>query len=414
MSAQRTRGVTLIELMVTLVVASFVMIGISSAFIAMARNYQATASRRDVQASARTSVAFMEDRIRMAGYGVDPHLAVEAWDSFDPSNGSLAAGLDFPDAIAVHERDPVFQRTAVAAGGASIQVTPALKEDVERGQIFLLLCASAEKTAYVIAANRVAAGGDTIPLVNGGATLVGSASPVLMADNRFEESGKVAADPCFASASVVKIDRYAFYVASFDDDNSPNTPNVPFLMLHRGLDLNRDGTIDAQDGTPVADGVEQLQISYVMNARPPTIPPLLGVADGSRVPSLATWDVAAQRPLLASSQASSIATPDGNRFTNNPGNIRQIRVSVVTRSDFADPKIEGDTLFDNSSGASAWNQQTFSNGTVAWRQLENLANPANAAFNPVEGGYSRSVMRLSISTKNLMMARQFPPGAFGG
>ena len=88
--------------------------------------------------------------------------------------------------------------------------------------------------------------------------------------------------PCFDSATVVKIDRSAFYVAMFDDDGDPATDGrTPYLMMHQGLDLpsasslEGDGVIDASDAVPVAQGIEQLQVAYILNSNTPTAQPLI-------------------------------------------------------------------------------------------------------------------------------------------
>ena len=89
-----------------------------------------------------------------------------------------------------------------------------------------------------------------------------------------EQSAPGFTAPCFSRAPpfVLLIHRAAFFVAMYDDDGNPATPErTPYLMLHQGLDMptatnaQGDGTIDLNDAVPVAEGIEQLQVAYVLD-----------------------------------------------------------------------------------------------------------------------------------------------------
>ncbi|HYX90503.1 MAG TPA: hypothetical protein VE782_02990 [Myxococcaceae bacterium] len=401
---------TLIEVLVTLAVASLVMVGITNAFLAQTRQYQSMAGRRDVQSGGRMGLKILEEKLRFAGYGVDPNLAISAWDSWDPAAGALAGDTSFPDAIVIHERDPNFQRSISSAGGGVINFLEPLKDGYPLlpGQILLALCSGAQRYTYVTVATRAEPGALQVSLLGG----TGAASPIGPPPTRFRDLDGILEDPCFDSgeARLVKIDRYAFFVSAFDDDGDQATRRLPFLMMHRGLDLNGDGTVDINDAVPIAVGVEQLQISYVMNTRATDPVRVLGVTTANRVPppdGANAWDQPTERPRFSDSYLSD------RRFTSNPANIRQVRVTLVTRSRAHNAAIPGDNMY--TAADAGWSAGTLTTGTTVWQQMENLATPASGSdFNPNGGGYLRSVMRMAVSPKNLLMRSQFLPPNYGG
>src|SRR6185312_12954947 len=111
----RSRGFTLLELLVGAAVGAVVLLGISLTFISQAQQYQAHASRRGVQANARQALAFMGRHLRIAGYGVNADRAIIPYDSFNATNGPNGAqDIGYPDAFVVHWRDALFRRSAQA------------------------------------------------------------------------------------------------------------------------------------------------------------------------------------------------------------------------------------------------------------------------------------------------------------
>jgi type IV pilus assembly protein PilW len=407
---------TLIELMVAMGVASLLMVGITEAFLSQTRQYQSMAGRRDAQWSARMGLTLIEEKLRLAGYGVDPHLAITAYDSWNADANVLAADTSFPDAIVIHHRDPGFQRQIVRADSASIDFDAAcappqcqgpLTRPLLPGQILLALCSGARTYTYVTVAAQANPGDTTVFLLGG----TQDASPIGFPETRFRDDSGIINDPCFdtGDARLVKIERSAFFVSAFDDDGIAETSPVPFLMMHRGLDLNGSGA-DIDDAVPVAAGVEQLQIAYVMNTRATEPVSVLGVdVNGlDRVPppdGATRWDVDAERPRWGDSYS------NARRFTSNPANIRQVRVTLVTRAKSRNQQVEGDQMY--SAADTAWSLGTLTGGTTVWRQLENLADPPTE-FNPNGRGYQRSVTRIAVSPKNLFMRAQFLPPNYGG
>jgi type IV pilus assembly protein PilW len=419
-SPVRSRGFTLVELLVGTVVGSIVLLAISMTFISQAQQYQAHASRRAVQASARQSMAFMERRVRLAGYGVHPDRAVLAYDSYDVESDSAVAG--HPDALVVHSRDPLFRRVVLDADTAQINLPAGsgISEPMQQGQILLLLCPLASDYAFVTVAADLPAGTTTIPLDQSDPATAPN-SPTAAPGGLFREHALLNR-PCFDSSTVVRINRSAFYVAMFDNDGNPATQgSTPFLMMHQGLDLDASGTIDAEDSVPVAEGIEQFQVAYILNANTPTGLPLIrGVNEVPMMPPAyygEQWqridaDLNSYNAANAASNQVRYWFFDGRitathdfRRRDHPANIRQIRLSVVARSTVSDQQITGDNLLTPAQGTA------LADGTIPWRQLENVGMPV-PQFAPAGGGYYRVILRESLTPKNLLMNAQFPPVSF--
>jgi type IV pilus assembly protein PilW len=426
-SHARLRGFTLIELLVGLAVSSVVLLAISFTFISQARQYQAHVSRRAIQASSRQAMGFLERTILRSGYGVDPARAIIPYDSFDAANNVQAAG--FPDAIALHTRDPLFVRRASAVRAADITLDTPLTEPMSRGQILLVLCPGAVTYGYVTVGTPAKVGDTIIQLDNS----------VPATDTPMGAPGALFRDPerrlnpvagCFSGSeapTLVKVDRTAFYVASFPDPTS-STPR-PYLMMHRGLDIaggmagGPDGTIDAKDAVPMADGIEQFQVAYVLNAinsttaaENRTVPTLVGVV-GSTIPNTAggtrPWPFGEQWALTSTADKPnySDAYDSPRRVTAHPANIRQVRLTLVARSSAPDPQLPGDDAL--APAGTPWASGAH-NGVTTWNQLENLGTSPNSRYNPRGGGFYRVVLRQAITPKNLLSRSQFLPVTEGG
>nr|AYM52686.1 prepilin-type N-terminal cleavage/methylation domain protein [Aggregicoccus edonensis] len=429
-SSVRPRGFSLVELLVGAAVGSVVLVGISLAFISQARQYQAHASRRAIQASSRQAMSFLERTLNRAGYGVDPDRAIVPYDAFD--SGTNVQSTGFPDAFAVHSRDPLFSRRVSKVETNRLELTAPLTEELYRGQILLVLCPGAITYTYVTVGTPAEAGDSVIQLEH---TVPAVDSPLgapgaLFRDEARRLNPTVAA--CFTGAelpTVVKVDRAAFYVASFDEDGNPATPTTrPYLMLHRGLDLaggadgKPDGVIDARDAVPLGDGIEQFQVAYILNtihssnpALEKTVPPLVGVVDGN-IPTTAggtrPWPFGEQwaRTSTADQPAYGDAYDSPRRVTAHPANIRQVRLTLVARSTVPDPQFAGD---DALSPGAAWASGTYG-GATTWNQLENLGTAPSAKYDPRGGGFYRVVMRQAVTPKNLLTRSQFLPTTPGG
>jgi len=400
------RGFTLVELLVGTAVGALVLTGISLVFVSQASQYQAHASRRAVQSSVRQALGFVERHVRNAGYGVDPDRAVLAYDSYDAAGDVRGDG--FPDGLSVHARDLYFRRLATTVGTDFLRFDRALQRPLRKGEILLVLCPGAVRYAYVTVAETTTANATSVKLDTSAAPVDSPAGPP---GALFREHARLD-DACFHDGEppvVVKVERTSFYVAAFDDDGDPATPGTtPYLMQHRGVDLNGDGRIDRGDATPIAVGIEQLQVAYILNTLGAEAPALVGV-DGT-VPWGEGWHTGTDkkdRPRLEDAYASP------RRLTPHPANIRQVRLTLVARSTQRDPQRPGDDVL--TPGAAGAEGPTLpSSHVIPWRQLENLGTTPARDFDPRGGGFTRAVLREAITPKNLLMRSQFIPVHRGG
>ncbi|WP_225410326.1 prepilin-type N-terminal cleavage/methylation domain-containing protein [Stigmatella hybrida] len=405
------RGFTLIELLVGGAVGSVVLLGISLTFMSQARQYQTHASRRSIQANARQAMSFMSRNLRSAGYGVNPDRAIIAYDSYNAATDLAQTG--YPDAIAVHSRDLLFRRDITSASANSLTVsTPVAR--LERGQILLVLCrnsgavSTTQQHAFVTVGQRVV-NSTQIPL---DPTDPGSApnSPMAMPGRLFHEQSRLESHACYDTAQVVKIHRAAFYVAAFDEPGSPR--RTPYLMMHQGTDLNGDNIIDAADAVPIAEGIEQLQVAYILNSVKNAMPRIIGVNEATSPEHYGEeWQTMVPTSMPGPDWYMRWTPPEplppgfeDPREADSPVNIRQVRVTLVSRSSVPDPQHTGDNLMLSSEG-------TLIGGIVPWRQLENLSvtglTPNTKDFTPQEGGYYRVILRESVTPKNLQLNSQF-------
>ncbi|WP_224364325.1 PilW family protein [Hyalangium versicolor] len=441
----RSRGFTLLELLVGAAVGAVVLLGISLAFISQAQQYQAHASRRGVQANARQALVFMGRHLRMAGYGVDPDRAILAYDSYNAAGDQQEPG--YPDALVVHWRDGLFRRRAASVSSTLISLQPSepLREPLRQGQILLVMCErdpnfpdpSVDENpphVFVTVGQYAPAGATDIALDQTPKTSAPN-SP-LLAPGRFfhEQVDPGFAHPCFSRQPphVLLVHRAAFFVALYDDDGiASTTERTPYLMMHPGLDMpsasnvQGDGVIDRNDAVPVAEGVEQLQVAYILdtNNRDADKTPLILGVNAPMPPDHygENWE---ERDLVnlphgwffnVGLNAVDPQEIPYKRLLDHPANIRQVRLTLVSRSSIPDAQIEGDNLLMRPDNTPYPDGAPLANGTIPWRHLENLLqDPIASGLSPSGGHYYRGILRESITPKNLLLNRQFAPINPGG
>ena len=366
------RGVTLTELLVSLVVTSIVSAGALALLTQQQRAFQTSSADRAMQDGARTALAELTTNLRRAGYGVEPWLAFDFGPvtNAGPSvpgapvlvtsgypSGAPGATLPgcsapvavtdrdrttAPDEIVFYARDPGFNRELLSAPSTgSLTLKQALSSPLYEGQILQVMCGGASRWAYVTVGAFVDAGATAVPL----STHCSNQFP-FQQDQL--DSGCFAAG--FANVRVFKIERFHYYVAAYAD---PIVGQRPYLMLDRGL--LKDGAPRLE---PVAPDVEDLQFAYVFPRTPPVV---VGATPGTALAnSAASIDLGAVPPAYTD------VTAAASRQTNHPGNIRGIRVSVVVRSSASDIKL---APVGSSTIPAALNRAQITTAPAGYRRL---------------------------------------------
>jgi type IV pilus assembly protein PilW len=283
---------------------------------------------------------------------------------------------------------------------------------------------------FVTVGQYVPAGATDIPLDSTAASSAPN-SPIGGPGRLFHEQDTPGfSHACFTRRPphVLLVHRAAFYVATFTDTRTGE--RKPYLMMHQGLDMpsasdpQGDGLINTDDGVPVAEGIEQLQVAYVLdthNQDPDKTPLILGV-NGLMAPDHfgETWEQLDLTNLPhgwffnVGFEAVDPSVMASRRLMDHPANIRQVRLTLISRSSLPDPQIVGDDLLHRPDGSPYPDGQALANGTIPWRHLENLQLPPAADFTPASGHFYRVILRESITPKNLLLNRQFAPVTPGG
>jgi type IV pilus assembly protein PilW len=338
------RGVTLVELLVSLTVSTVVVVGAVTLLSAQQRAFRTSAADRAMQDTARTAMSQISTELRRAGYGIEPWLAFDlgpienappSWQNATPlattgypggppgtslpacTAGATPADRDSvegPDEIVFYARDPAFNRQLAAAPTSStLTLASPLKTPLEAGQILQVMCSGASAWAYVMVGAQAAKDATAV-------TLRTACTDGFPYQQEALESGCFTAG--YDNVRVFKIDRFHYYVQRFG--------GRPFLMLDRGLVKNGAALVE-----PIAPDVEDLQFAYVF-PRSGTAP----VAGADEETQLE--DAAGSIDLAAAPPAYGDPTLSAARTTNSPGNIRAVRVSVVVRAPSSDGNLGGD------------------------------------------------------------------------
>jgi type IV pilus assembly protein PilW len=381
------RGFTLLELAMAIALTGFLIAGAITLLVNQHRAFEAGTSDRGLQESGQTALIAIGDRLRVAGYGVDPAYVLDFGDTTlvpqqkltggqkltyfksyacpvavrcrDQKAGPLSANTD---EIVFATRSPMFSRPVVSASAVEIHVRGDLTRPLLAGQILQVMCLSGNRTrAYVTVGRTVAAPAVpdpardvTIPLAGG---VITAGLPT------FPFQNDQLADGCFGmgNAYVAKIDRHRFYVTAFDPDGVEvpiETAGArPYLMDDTGL-TNADGTAAV---LPVAQDVEDLQLTYYF---PPAfaggpVQASGGTADVNIADDVPAVTVAVPPPAIDDAPGAA------SRTTGNPANLVSIRVSVVVRS--PEPVANGAT--DDKLLPAAANRAAFAGLPNYRRQL---------------------------------------------
>lgn len=293
-----SRGFSLVEMLISLAVLGLVITFAGVAIVGQQRLFVSTSKLRQAQGQTRSGLAFLERSLSLAGYGIEPALAIDfniyAGTSdvargpngrVCPTTGCVRDRVDGPDELVVAGRDPRYWGqlagarpegrawTVIAAGTNASQielegVDPG--EILPAGQILQIVCPGAARSAYVTLASRLVG-----PTGTTEANLIGSLAPA-ESGNPFRQNGQLTGPSCLrlATTRVFAVFRHRYYVAVPDP-----VSRVPYLMLDEGLDWNSDGQVDTADHRVIAEGVEDLQIAYERPS-PAGVPTTVGNSPG--------------------------------------------------------------------------------------------------------------------------------------
>ena len=313
----RSRGFTLLEMMIAVAASAFVIAGVIGAVISQERAYFSGQRMRAAQSSGRAALLFIEDKLRVAGFGMDPALAFDfgvyaSGPCPTEANGCARDSVGDNDELVFYSRNPnywvpnaltgspVGHAWTIASVTTSNVTVNANAGDVFRmGQILAAVCPGGQYYAYMTVStntNAAVAGQLSIPLA-----AVSSASPFTRQDlaagpgadppQYFNSAVSAYASPtvasaCFSSgqARLFQIDRYRFHIRPVVVGGFPGGKKKydPYLMLDMGVDTNGDNRIDASDEMVIAEGVELMQVAYTMASG--TLPtPTVGTTPGTAI-----------------------------------------------------------------------------------------------------------------------------------
>jgi type IV pilus assembly protein PilW len=324
MTPNRTcpRGFSLIELMIALAVSATVIAGAVGAALAQQRAYYGTQRMRAAQSSARTALLFIQEKARMAGFGMDPALAFDfgvytpATGTCPPeANGCARDSAGDSDELVFYSRNPNYWVPNDVVGNpvgrawlisnvssTTVTITAHGGEVFPAGQILAAVCPGGRYYAYMTVGATTPARGATAPAGTLQLPLaaVDTTNPFKRQDlavspgsdppSYFNGSASAFASPptasgCFTSgARLFQIDRYRFHVRPVVVGGFPGgkVKYDPYLVLDMGIDTNLDGVIDASDELVIAEGVEIMQVAYSMaNLALPT--PTVGLTPGTAI-----------------------------------------------------------------------------------------------------------------------------------
>lgn len=376
------RGFTLVELLVTLVIVSMLGAAVAAVVIHQTRSYELSARMREVVAANRSSMSFIERRLRMAGFGVDPRFA---FDFGRPGNVIVRDSTTGPDELVFFSRSPGFHRRATGMSATGLTLDAPLTRPLRAGQVLLVICPSGSGSGYV-----------TVSGMSGPSSV-----SLFMASGVFPRQQL---PTCTDAPYVLKVDRYRFFVA---DVNEGGGRVRSYLMLDQGVEVvagsrgaydttaerfpePRDPTpwdpaqvltaAQLQNLTPVAADVEDFQVAWLMNRPEGTAAPATPVLPPDANSNWVFADTVAEQPRPGdAAPAYQDAYLDVSRFSGHPANVRGVRVTLVIRSARPGSRRDRRPAVENRPQAAA------------------------------EDGFYRSVITTQVSIRNMLSRSEFAP-----
>jgi type IV pilus assembly protein PilW len=392
---RKPRAFTLLEIMIALVVSAVTLTAAIAAANAQQRAFYNGQKGRAAQNAGRAALLFLEQKLPLAGFGMDAPLALDfGW--YAPAVRDRTAASD---ELVFYARDPAYWVPADVAGAplgrawnvtelttSTVTVTSRPDDVFRKGQVLQLVCPGVLRYAYF----TVAA---TTPRSLGGPLDV--ALETAVPGNPFRQQDELVPNPCVTSgARLFLIDRYRFYVREVDVGGRTE----PYLVLDMGIDRDENRAIEEADELLVAEGIEAFQVSYVFTspalaAAGETPETAITFATGAAGTAANTVTRTTFPGTLEPGQ--SLYEPSSfykyrlldplppERLTNHQANIRTVRIALVARSPEPDPA---------SSANLVWS---------AGSPLYRLNQSATPAWVPADGGYQRAVLETSVTLPNM-------------
>lgn len=257
-------------------VSAIVLVGALTASRAQQKAYYDGQQVREAQGTARNALLYLEEKLPLAGFGMDPALALDfGWytgpcpTELSPCSRDSKTNADelvfyarhpsywVPQLSSDDFRGHVWQLVSLDAASNSLTVKARTGDSFPRGQILQLVCEGGSRWAYVTVAT-------TVTRLNADdAELELTLEDEGAGTNPFRGQS-LATDACFSASGGVRprafqIDRYRFHLRPVDDGSG--VPD-PFLVLDTGVDVNGDNQVTIDDELILAEGIETMQVAY--------------------------------------------------------------------------------------------------------------------------------------------------------
>jgi type IV pilus assembly protein PilW len=446
------RGLTLVELLVALAASSFVMLAVIGAVRAQQDGFRGGQRVREAQSSARDALLLLEQKLALAGFGMDPVLAFDlSGQPGDPDTTVFYAGpcpapaapcvkdrVDGSDELVFHARNPnywippadpppppgatlrgrVWEIKSLAPLGPTVTLAARKGDFFPKGRILQGVCAAGAGARYFTVQQT------TPPLAADGDVTLLLVDEVLT--DPFKRQSAGACNPVRA----FQIDRFRFHVRP---EPVGDGTWEPFLVLDTGTDANGSGAIDAADEQILAAGIEVMQVSYLFELHAGGRLPEAGAQRGVAItvaPGAPNADVQGRRATAAvataAPAASAIVRADfkssaaadteyydqaslypyrfgppisPERRTNHQGNIRAVRVMLVGRSQTPAPE----TLAGWCPGTNS--PVLNMNATPAWIAGHCAAHGVWNAADGGRDGYDRVRFETTVTLPSMVSRR---------
>jgi type IV pilus assembly protein PilW len=389
-SSSRSRGFTLVELLVVVALIGFVMALVMGTFMSQQRSIESTEVNRGAQDAQRDAMLELDKGLRRAGFGINPRYALDLRTyRCGATNGTCRDRTDAPDELVFVSRNAQYQTSAngclstpssscvgnvwsiAGLTGTTLTLRARGGERFRKGRVLLLACAGAQTTTMVTVNSLASAGS------------AGDLSVTLTADPNADSANPtdpyqqtaLAAAACFTAegAAAFLVDRFRYFIRAYN--------GTPYLMLDAGIDLDEDGLLPAGDDDdllPIAPNIEDLQVSYVFPSSAGFTP-----ADGTGGDAILGNTAGTQQepdPTLAAGVDWYRVSPtSSNHYIAHPANVRAIRIDLNVRSSRTDPgpggNWTGDPLFLNGNrntqlGSFGRFRRSLATSTVTLRNVE--------------------------------------------